>query len=395
MTVNTDSVKIKEILERGVEDVIVKEHLKEALSSGRQLRVKFGIDPTRPDIHLGHSVPLRKLRAFQELGHHIILIIGDFTAKIGDPSGRSEARKPLTDAEIQRNMVGYLEQAGKIVDVSKAEIVYNSEWFGKESIAKMVELASAGSIQQVLKRADFQKRLQEESDITLLEVLYPLFQGYDSVMVKADVELGGTDQLFNVLMGRRVQRHYGQPEQNVLTSQLLEGTDGAKKMSKSSDNYIGVAEEPNDMFGKIMSVPDTLILKYFWLCTDISQDDLDAYEKRMSEGANPRDIKAELGKKIVALYHSPDAAEQADAEFEKKFSKRETSAEVRDVMFASGSLKEVLVVADGMSGSAAVRLVEGGSVSVNGVVMSDWNAVVKQGDVIQFGKKKETIKLIS
>ena len=301
MTVNTDSRKIEELLVRGVEDVIVKEHLEQALKSGKQLRVKFGIDPTAPDIHLGHTVVLRKLRAFQDLGHHVILLIGDFTAKIGDPSGRSEARKPLSEEDVENNMKGYLEQAGKIIDIKKAEVVCNSSWFAKEGLRELIDLSSAGSIQQVLRRADFRKRLDEDNDITLLEALYPLFQGYDSVKVKADVEIGGTDQLFNLLMGRRVQRHYKMPEQDILTAQLLEGTDGVKKMSKSVGNYVGVNDEPVDMFSKVMTIKDDLILKYFWLCADVTQDELDSYEKRLNDGANPRDIKIELGKKIVAL----------------------------------------------------------------------------------------------
>ncbi|MEK7520024.1 MAG: tyrosine--tRNA ligase [Patescibacteria group bacterium] len=392
MKVNTDAAKIKEILERGVEDVIVKEHLEAALTSGTQLRVKFGIDPTAPDVHVGHTVPLRKLRAFQELGHHVVLLIGDFTAKIGDPSGRNEARKPLTDADVKKNMEGYLAQAGKIVDVKEAEIVYNSTWFERENIAKMLELASAGSMQQVLRRAEFKKRLDEGSDITTLEVLYPLFQGYDSVVIQADVEIGGTDQLFNLLMGRRVQRHYEMPEQDVLTTQLLEGTDGAKKMSKSVGNYIGLSEESNAMFSKVMSVPDALILKYFWLCTDVTQDELDAHEKRMSEGANPKDIKIELGKKIVALYHSRTAADDAAQEFEKVFSKKELPSEVAEYRISANPFSIIdVMLAAGLADSRgeAKRLVEQGGVTVNDAVVRDWTEPVawNDGDVLKAGKR--------
>lgn len=393
MKVDTDSRKIEELLVRGVEDVIVREHLEQALKSGRQLRVKFGIDPTAPDIHLGHTVPLRKLRAFQELGHQIILLIGDFTAKIGDPSGRSETRKPLTEEDVKKNMEGYLEQAGKIIDIKKAETVYNSSWFAKEGLRELIELSSAGSIQQVMRRADFRKRLDEDNDITLLEALYPLFQGYDSVKVSADVEIGGTDQLFNILMGRRVQRHYGVPEQDVLTIQLLEGTDGVKKMSKSIGNYIGIMEEPHVMFNKIMLIKDELILKYFWLCTDVSQDELDGYEKRLNEGANPRDIKMELGKKIVALYHSKEAAENAAAEFEKVFSKKELPGDIAGHKISANpiSLADLLVESDiAKSKGEAKRLVEQGGVEIVGAVEKDWGKLIefKGGEVVQAGKRK-------
>ena len=398
MTVNTDFQKIEELLVRGVEDVIVKEHLEQALKSGKQLRVKFGIDPTAPDIHLGHTVVLRKLRAFQDLGHHVILLIGDFTAKIGDPSGRSEARKPLSEEDVENNMKGYLEQAGKIIDIKKAEVVYNSSWFAKEGLRELIDLSSTGSIQQVLRRADFRKRLDEDNDITLLEALYPLFQGYDSVKVKADVEIGGTDQLFNLLMGRRVQRHYKMPEQDILTAQLLEGTDGVKKMSKSVGNYVGVNDEPVDMFSKVMTIKDDLILKYFWLCTDVSQDELDNYEKQLNEGANPRDIKMKLGKKIVAMYHSKEEAERAAAEFEKVFSKKELPENIAEHKISANpiSLADLLVESDiAKSKGEAKRLVEQGGVEIDGAVEKDWGKQIefKGGEVVQAGKRK-FIKII-
>ncbi|MEK7514305.1 MAG: tyrosine--tRNA ligase, partial [Patescibacteria group bacterium] len=222
--------KIKNLLERNVQEVIEVEHLRKLLLNGKKLRVKLGIDPTSPDLHLGHAVILRKLREFQDLGHKVVLIIGDFTGKIGDPSGRSETRKPLTDKQVKENMKSYLKQAGKVINIKKAEVVFNSRWFVKDGIQKMIELATASSIQQVLRRADFKKRIAEDSDITLLEILYPLFQGYDSLKIKADVELGGIDQKFNLLMGRRVQRHFGMKEQDILMVPLLEGLDGVKKM---------------------------------------------------------------------------------------------------------------------------------------------------------------------
>lgn len=391
-----DEQKIKEILGRGVEDVIVKDHLEEALRSGKKLRVKFGIDPTSPDLHLGHAVVLRKLKAFQELGHTIVLIIGDFTATIGDPTGKSKTRPPLTSEEVGRNMRDYLDHAGKIIDIKKAEVRYNSEWLEKLGGAKILQLLSLVSVNQILERDDFTKRLREQQSIRVHELLYPVMQGYDSVMVEADCECGGTDQTFNMLMGRTLMERMGQAPQDVLTVPIIEGTDGKEKMSKSLGNYIGITDAPSDMFGKIMSLKDELILKYFWLCTDVSQDELDAYQKRMEKGANPKDIKMELGKTIVALYHSKDAADAAAEEWEKKFSKKESVVEACEFASNGGPLKAILVesgLAD--SGSVAVRLVEGKSVLVNGETETDWKREVKPGDIIQAGKRKETIKLIN
>lgn len=393
MKINTDGTKIREILERGVEDIIVKEHLETALKSGRRLRVKFGIDPTGPKIHLGRAIPLRKLKAFQDLGHKIVLIIGDFTATIGDPSDKLAKRPILAKADIKQNMKTYAKQLAKILDMEKTELRYNSEWLEKLQFAEISTLADCFSLQQMAARRNFKDRIDKGEDVSMREMLYPLMQGYDSVEVKADVEIGGFDQLFNVKAGRAIQKQYGQPEQDILTTQMLEGTDG-RKMSTSWGNVITIVDEPNDMFGKIMSIKDELILKYFWLCADVSQDELDDYQKRLEKGANPKDIKIELGKKIVALYHSEEDAQKAADDFEKKFSKKESSMEAKEIVFSGGTLKAVLVMCD-MSGSAAVRLVEGGSVSVNGAVTTDWNREVKAGDSIQFGKKKETIKLVS
>ena len=387
--------KIKEILERGVEDVIVKEHLETALRSGKKLRVKFGIDPTGPKIHLGRAIPLRKLRAFQELGHTIVLIIGDFTATIGDPSDKLSKRPMLTEQQIGENMRTYEQQLGKILDIQHTEIRYNSEWLGKLNFQEIAQLAEGFSVQQMTARRNFKDRIDAGEEIGMREFLYPLMQGYDSVAVQADVEVGGFDQLFNVKAGRAIQKQYGQPEQDVLTTQMLEGTDG-RKMSTSWGNVITIVDEPNDMFGKIMALKDELILKYFWLCTDVSQDELDDYQKRITKGANPRDIKIELGKKIVALYHSQEAAENAADEWEKKFSKGGSVAEARAFKSAGGSLKTILVESGlAESGSAAVRLVEGKSVLVNGAVETDWKTEVKPGDTIQAGKKKETITIIN
>ncbi len=389
MAVSADSAKIKEILERGVEDVIVKEHLEIALKSGRQLRVKFGIDPTGPKIHLGRSIPLRKLKAFQELGHQIVLIIGDFTATIGDPSDKIEKRPMLTTEQIKENMRDYAVQLGKILDMEKVELRYNSEWLGKLQFSEISTLADSFSLQQMAARRNFKDRIDKGEDVSMREMLYPLMQGYDSVEVKADVEVGGFDQLFNVKAGRAIQKHYGQPEQDILTTQMLEGTDG-RKMSTSWGNVITIVDDPNDMFGKIMSIKDELILKYFWLCADVSQDELDDYQKRLEKGANPRDIKAELGKKIVTLYHSEKDAEAAAAEFEKVFSKKELPTEMEEYKLASPMpLNQVLFASGAISStSAATRLIEGGGVKVDDQVEKDRSREIKGGEVIHAGKRK-------
>lgn len=376
-------------MERRVDEVIEKDHLKEALKSGKKLRVKLGIDPTSPDLHLGHAVVLQKMKEFENLGHQIVLIIGDFTAQIGDPSGRSETRKPLSPADIKKNMKEYLAQAGKVINVKKAEILRNNEWFSKEGVAKMIELAGATSIQQVLRRADFKKRLDEGNDVSLLEALYPVLQGYDSVKVRADVELGGSDQKFNLLMGRRIQRHFGMKEQDVLTVPLLEGLDGERKMSKSFRNYIGLADAPEDMFGKTMSVPDKLVRKYFTFCTDIPETGI----KKLEKGLKPRDLKMDLGFEIVKLYYGEEAAKIALQKWERIYSKREIVSEklpeiklkikrlsVLDLVLSAGTVK---------SKSEARRLIEQGAVEIGGVQKKDTRETVelKGGETVKIGKK--------
>lgn len=353
-----------DLLTRGVVEVIEKEHLQTALHSGRKLRVKFGIDPTAPDLHLGHTVPLRKLRQFQDAGHKAILIIGDFTARIGDPTGRSEIRKPISEKQVKNNMKKYLKQASKILNLKKAEVHYNSKWFLKEGVAPILELSRAGSIQQVLHRADFKKRLEDGHDITMLEAMYPLFQGYDSVKVLADVEIGGTDQKFNLLMGRRVQRHFGVPEQDILTLPLLEGTDGVKKMSKSFDNYISLTEKPEIMFGKIMSIQDGLVLKYAELLTDLPIEKTASHLKK-----NPRGAKMELAKTIVRMYHGKNPAEKAEKEFIRVISKKQAPAEIKNYKLKAKSLSLIDLLTEtklAASKSEARRLIQQGGVKING-----------------------------
>ena len=392
-----DKQKIDEILNRGVEEIIVRENLEKKLLSGKQLRIKFGIDPTAPDLHLGHTVPLRKLRQFQDAGHTAVLIIGDFTARIGDPTGKSEERKPLTTEQVRANMKKYLQQAAKVLDIkfnwlgkpkktSKFEIHYNGEWFFK-GLDKVMELARAGTLNQVLQRADFKKRIEKGGSVSMTESLYPLMQGYDSVRIKADVEIGGSDQKLNLLMGRQVQKHFNMSEQDIMTVPLLEGTDGIKKMSKSIGNYIGLNELPKEMYGKTMSIPDNLILKYAELLTNLS----------IKKTQNHRDQKATLAKEIVKMYHGEKEAQKAEEEFNKVFKNKEmpTNAPIfetdkqkypiLDLLFDSGLAE---------SKNDAKRVVDGGGVFLTTnnreSRIKDWSKSVdlEDGMVIKFGKRR-------
>ncbi len=391
MKVITDEKKIDEVLSRGVEEVIDKEHLQSRLLSGKQLRVKFGIDPTMPDLHLGHSVPLRKLRQFQDLGHIAVLIIGDYTAMVGDPTGRTETRKVLTEKEVKSNMQKYLEQAGKILDLKKLEVRYNSEWLDK-GIQTIWTLAQSGSVNQMLRRADFKERMEKDLDITVLELMYPLMQGYDSVAVEADLELGGTDQKFNLLTGRRVQRYFKQPEQDVITFPLLEGLDGIKKMSKSFGNYIALDENPENMFGKIMSIPDSLISKYTGLCTNLPVPSADELAEQ-----NPRDVKARLAHEIVKIYYNEKKAEHAQQTFVNTFSKKEIPEEIKEIKCDGGELLSEVLVKNKIlpSKSEWRRLVLSKSVHdlTNNENIVDVNLEVRRDLTLKIGKKR-FIKII-
>jgi len=378
----TNDEKIKILLTRGVEEIIIKEHLEESLKSGKKLRVKFGIDPTAPDFHLGHTVVLRKLRQFQNLGHKAVLIIGDFTAEIGDPSGRSEERKTLSESEVKKNMEGYLEQAGKIIDVKKAEVRYNGEWHTKRGLKKILELMRSTTIQQILKREDFQKRLSQDAEISLLETVYSLLQGYDSVAIEADVELGGTDQKLNLLAGRRVQRYYNVPEQDILIVPLIEGTDGIRKMSKGYSNYIGLTEKPKEMFGKIMSVPDNLLEKYFVTLTDID----------IPKDKNPRDQKLLLAETIVGMYHSENDAKKTKEEFIRVFSKKEMPEEIPQLRIKNDVLGivDLLIEAGVKSKSEARRLIKQGGVKIDDEIKKDPTETLnlKGGEILRIGKRR-------
>lgn len=368
--------------------MVVRNHLRDALLESKKLTIKLGIDPTAPDLHLGHAVLLKKLRDFQDLGCKIALVIGDFTARIGDPSGRENSRPPLSLSEVNRNMKRYLDQAGKVFDISRAKIFYNSQWFEKESSRKFVELASMGSIQQILRRADFRKRIEAGKDVSLLEALYALFQGYDSVELEADVEIGGSDQIFNLLMGRKVQRHFGLPQQDVITTSLLEGTDGKKKMSKSYGNYIGLGEGPDDMYGKIMSIPDSLVNKYFLLVTDLTEEKI----KTLSKELSPKEFKSYLGVEVVKTYHGDKKAEKARKKFDQIFSKKEVPSNIPGLKLSAKKMSVVdLVISSGIikSKSEARRVIVQGGVGVNDVVKNDPNETVsfRGGEILKIGKK--------
>lgn len=384
---------IKELLTRGVDEVIIKKHLEKRLKAGEKLRIKFGIDPTSPDIHLGHTIPLRKLKQFQVLGHKVILIIGDFTATIGDPSARIEARRPLTFQQVKSNMKKYLAQIEKIVDLKKAEIRYNSEWLTKKK-SLLYELASKISIQRALERDDFQKRLKENREITILEVLYPLLQGYDSVAVRADLEIGGTDQKFNLLMGRKIQKRYNQKEQDIMTLSLLIGTDGVRKMSKSFGNYVGILEPANEIYGKIMSIPDNFIVEYFILLTKIPDKELDKIKKDFRETrVNPKDLKARLAREIVAMYHSKKVALEAEKEFKRIFKEKGKPSKVKSykLRVKRWKLPDLLLRLKLVSSKSKARqLIEQRGVKIDDKVIKDWKKKiqVKNGTIVQVGKRK-------
>lgn len=390
----TDPQKIDELLTRGVEEIIVKKELEEKLKSGKSLIIKLGIDPSRPDLHLGHSVVLKKLKEFQSLGHHIILIIGDTTGMIGDPSGKSKTRPALLKEEVLKNAKTYFDQAGKILDLKNTEVRYNSAWFSKMGWEDVLKLTSKFTAARILERDEFSKRLKSGVDIAISEIMYPIMQAYDSIAIKADVELGGTDQKFNMLAGRELQKKMNMPPQNVLTVPLLVGLDGVQKMSKSLDNYIGVTESPNSMFGKIMSIPDSLILNYFTLLTGLSSEELEKIKMDLKDPKiNPRDLKARLAKEIVSFYHSEKNAEKAEQEFNKIFRDKGMPSEIPEIKIDEKTLPILdLLVKTKLAGSKneAKKLVEGKAVKIDGKIISDWKAVIeiKNGMVIKAGKRK-------
>ena len=380
---------------RGTAEIIDEKDLKELLSKGQPLRIKAGFDPTAPDLHLGHTVLLHKMKQFQDLGHEVIFLIGDFTGMIGDPTGRSETRKNLTPEEVKENAKTYLEQVYKILDNEKTIISYNSEWMGKFTSVNMIELAAQYTVARMLERDDFQKRLAKNLPVSIHELMYPLIQGYDSVALKSDVELGGTDQKFNLLVGRDLQRAYGQKPQIVITMPLLEGTDGVQKMSKSLGNSIGVFDNPNEMFGKIMSISDELMWRYYELLSQISTNELGSMQEQAKLGAlNPKTAKMNLAKEIVARYHSSDLAEAATIEFENVFKKKNIPEDIPVIIGWGSEPYNICTILKNNkltdSTSAARRLIQQGSVTINGEKVEDVNQELpgNQEYLIKVGKKR-------
>ncbi|PIZ03893.1 MAG: tyrosine--tRNA ligase [Gammaproteobacteria bacterium CG_4_10_14_0_8_um_filter_38_16] len=382
------------VIRHGADEVIGEDRLIERLESGKPLRVKLGVDPTAADLHFGHTVVINKLRQFQELGHDILFLVGDFTAMIGDPSGRNVTRKPLSSEEIAVNAKTYTDQVFKILDRSKTTVMFNSEWMGKQSAADLIRLASLYTVARILERDDFSKRYASNQPIAIHEFLYPLVQGYDSVAMKADVELGGTDQKFNLLVGRELQRHYHQKPQCVITMPLLEGLDGVQKMSKSLNNYIGITDAPDDMFGKVMSVSDELMWRYFSLLSFRSVSEVETFRIAIKEGKNPRDVKFELALELVARFHGNVAAKQAHEGFVARFQKNEIPEELELMELHADSEMGIahLLKAAGLvsSTSEAIRMIQQGAVKINGERVEDGKRLVcfNKIDIYQVGKRK-------
>lgn len=391
----TDVDRQLKIIKRGCDELIVESELREKLQAGRPLRVKLGMDPTAPDLHLGHTVVINKLRQFQELGHHVQFLIGDFTGMIGDPSGKNETRPPLSRQQILENARTYQDQVFKILDANKTEILFNSRWSDELGAAGMIRLAATWTVARMLERDDFGKRYRSNQPIAIHEFLYPLMQGYDSVVMKADVELGGTDQKFNLLVGRELQKHHGQPQQCILTMPLLEGTDGVKKMSKSLNNYIGISEAPEIMFGKVMSISDVLMWRYLELLSFDPMEKIEAKKRAVEGGGNPRDVKFEFAKEIVERFHGCPAAENAARDFVARFSQGEAPENMPQVTVTSGSkpmaIAQVLKAAGlTASTSEALRMIEQGGVRIDGEKLSDRVLQLLPGKtvVLQVGKRK-------
>lgn len=386
----TDDAKIHELLTRGVEDVFVKDDLIKKLKSGKQLRVKFGIDPTSAHIHIGRAVVLRKLKAFQDLGHKILFLIGDHTAQIGDPSDKLEKRPMLTHEQIKKNLATYKAQASKIIDFNKAELHYNSTWLSKLSFREILELQETFSVGQMINRRNFKERLDRGDEVSLRETSYPLMQGYDSVALKADVEIGGFDQLFNLKAGRVIQKHYGMPEQDVLTVQMLEGTDG-RKMSSSWGNIIAIDDEPNNMYGKVMALNDNLISKYFLLTTDVSESEIENIKKQLESGTNPKEIKMRLAREIVTIYHRKDAAEKAETNWTKTFSSKEIPEDIKTISVSYGALLKDVLVENHIipSKSEFTRLIDQGAITemTDNIKVTNTNIIIQKTGIYKVGKK--------
>lgn len=382
-------------IKRGTEEILIEDELEDKLTSGRSLRIKAGFDPTAPDLHLGHTVLINKLHTFQELGHEVLFLIGDFTGMIGDPTGKSTTRPPLTRDEVIENARTYEQQIFKILDPEKTLVMFNSSWMNEMNSAELIQLAARHTVARMLERDDFSKRYQSGQPIAIHEFLYPLIQGYDSVAMKADVELGGTDQKFNLLVGRELQKHYGQTPQTVITLPILEGLDGVQKMSKSLNNYIGISESPDEMFGKIMSISDDLMWRYFELLSFRSLNEIEAFRTDIKHGKNPRDVKFLLAEEIVTRFHSASAALQSQQNFIARFQKGAIPDEIPEKTLAAPDGK--LAIANllkeaGLTGSTseALRMIRQGAARIDGEKISDPQLEISAGttQIYQVGKRR-------
>ncbi len=379
------------LIKRGADELLIEAELVEKLKTSRPLRVKAGFDPTAPDLHLGHTVLINKLRHFQDLGHHILFLIGDFTGMIGDPTGKNATRPPLSREQILANAQTYRQQVFKILDPEKTEVCFNATWFEPMGAAGMIKLAALHTVARMLERDDFSRRYANGQPIAIHEFLYPLCQGYDSVAMRADVELGGTDQKFNLLVGRELQKHYGQASQCVLMMPLLEGLDGVNKMSKSLGNYIGIAEPPKEIFGKLMSVSDALMWRYYDLLSFRGGDEITRLKTEVAAGRNPRDVKVMLAQEIVSRFHTQRDAEEALADFEARFQRGAMPDEMPEMTIPAGPIGQVLKQAGLVaSTSEALRMIDGGGVRANGERVADKGMLLKAGEtvVLQVGKRK-------
>jgi tyrosyl-tRNA synthetase len=393
-TINMDAGEAMTLVSRGAHEIINREELRARLAGGRSLVIKAGFDPTAPDLHLGHTVLVNKLRQFQELGHQVVFLIGDFTGLIGDPTGRNQTRKPLTEEEVRANAATYRDQIFRILEPERTRIEFNSRWIGRLTPVELVKLSAHYTVARMLERDDFQKRYAARQPIAIHEFLYPLLQGYDSVVLRADVELGGTDQKFNLLVGRELQKSYGQPPQVVLTVPILEGLDGVQKMSKSLGNYVGISEPPGEMFGKLMSVSDSLMWRYFELLSFRPEREIAQLRAAVDGGMNPRDVKFDLAREIVARFHDPAAAENAQREFIARFQKGALPEDMPDVRLCASAalpiaslLKQAGLVA---STSEAQRLIAQGGLRLDGARVSDPKLALAPGKayVVQAGKRR-------
>ncbi len=382
-------------IRRGADEILIEEELVDKLKSGKPLRIKAGFDPTAPDLHLGHTVLLNKLRLFQDLGHHVLFLIGDFTGMIGDPTGKNVTRKPLTTEQVKKNAITYEQQVFRILDPTKTEVVFNSHWMNEVSSADMIRLASNHTVARMLERDDFHKRYTSNQPIAIHEFLYPLIQGYDSVVLDADVELGGTDQKFNLLMGRELQKAYGKPQQCILTMPLLVGLDGVQKMSKSLGNYIGIDEKPLDIFGKIMSISDELMWNYIDLLSFRNIDEIAEWRRSVEQGNNPVEIKKQFAEEIVSRFHGEGAGPKARQDFENQFSKGQLPEDIPEVELETDEqgmpIANVIKSADlTKSTSDALRMLKQGAVKIDGDKVTDKQHLVKPGEtfILQVGKRK-------